>query len=104
MPPKRKSDAADLDEYKSDASSSVKENDASYEPITKKARTSGASEKKVPSAKGKAKESKEPVRWQDVKIEDEDEDVGFLFLISVWVLSTYTHTGNRSSLVRRVLW
>ncbi|KAK0246095.1 hypothetical protein EDD85DRAFT_44825 [Armillaria nabsnona] len=74
MPPKRKSDAADLDEYKSDASSSVKENDASYEPITKKARTSGASEKKAPSAKGKAKESEESVRWQDVKIEDENED------------------------------
>ncbi|KAK0456206.1 hypothetical protein EV421DRAFT_37882 [Armillaria borealis] len=74
MPPKRKSDAADLDEYKSDASSSVKENDVSYEPVTKKARTSGASEKTASSAKGKAKESKESVRWQDVKIEDEDED------------------------------
>ncbi|KAK0465427.1 uncharacterized protein EV420DRAFT_1637563 [Desarmillaria tabescens] len=71
MPPKRKSDAVELEELKSDASS-VKENlnDAPSEPVSKKARTSGASS----SSKAKTKEGKEPVRWQDVELEDENED------------------------------
>ncbi|KAK0208606.1 hypothetical protein DFS33DRAFT_1380115 [Desarmillaria ectypa] len=37
MPPKRKFDAVELEEFKSDASS-VKENDAPYEPVSKKRR------------------------------------------------------------------
>ncbi|KAG7450365.1 uncharacterized protein BT62DRAFT_1001201 [Guyanagaster necrorhizus] len=63
MGPKRKSDAIELEGFQSDASS-VKENDATYESVSKKGRTSEASERASSSSKGKdkAKNSKELVR------------------------------------------